>query len=103
MCRQLGVEFRSSTPVDAILTKAGRVTGISTPAGEVTGDGYVVALGSYSPLLLRRIGMHLPVYPVKGYSITVPVTGPTGAPEIDGDGRDPQGGDHASSPNFTPF
>ena len=81
VCRQLGVEFRSGTPVHAILTQAGRVTGIATPAGKVTGDAYVVALGSYSPLLLRRIGIGLPVYPVKGYSITVPIADPTGAPE----------------------
>jgi D-amino-acid dehydrogenase len=40
-----------------------------------------VALGSYSPLLLRPIGLHLPIYPVKGYSITVPITDATGAPE----------------------
>jgi D-amino-acid dehydrogenase len=67
--------------VDAILTEAGRVTGIATRAGEMTGDAYVVALGSYSPLHLRRIGIDLSVYPVKGYSIIVPVTDPTGAPE----------------------
>ena len=41
------------------------------PGGTVTGDVYVMALGSYSPLLLRKIGIDLPVYPVKGYSITV--------------------------------
>ena len=40
-----------------------------------------MALGSYSPLLLRPIGIDLPVYPVKGYSITVPITDPAGAPE----------------------
>jgi glycine/D-amino acid oxidase-like deaminating enzyme len=40
-----------------------------------------VALGSRSPLLLRRVGIDLPVYPVKGYSITVPITDPAGAPE----------------------
>ncbi|MEK0082525.1 D-amino acid dehydrogenase [Benzoatithermus flavus] len=81
LCRQLGVEFRYGTRIDAILTEGGRVTGIATPAGTVTGDAYVVALGSYSPLLLRRIGIDLPVYPVKGYSLTVPITDPKGAPE----------------------
>ena len=40
-----------------------------------------MALGSYSPLLLRQIGIDLPVYPVKGYSITIPITDPGGAPE----------------------
>jgi D-amino-acid dehydrogenase len=41
----------------------------------------VLALGSHSPLLLRPVGIDIPVYPVKGYSITVPITDPAGAPE----------------------
>jgi len=41
----------------------------------------VLALGSYSPLLLKPLGIRIPVYPVKGYSITVPITDPSGAPE----------------------
>jgi D-amino-acid dehydrogenase len=81
LCRQMGVEFRYGTAMEGTLTDRGRVTGVATPHGTVTGDTYVVALGSYSPLLLRRIGIDLPVYPVKGYSITVPITDPAGAPE----------------------
>jgi D-amino-acid dehydrogenase len=81
LCRQLGVEFRYGTRIDGILTEGGRVTGVATANGTITGDAYVVALGSHSPLLLRPIGIDLPVYPVKGYSITVPITDPTGAPE----------------------
>lgn len=81
LCRQLGVEFRYGTQIEAILTEGGKVTGVKTPAGTVTGDAYVMALGSHSPLLLRRIGIDLPVYPVKGYSLTIPITDPAGAPE----------------------
>jgi D-amino-acid dehydrogenase len=55
--------------------------GVVTAAGTLVADAYVVALGSYSPLLLRPLGLRLPVYPVKGYSITVPITDPAGAPE----------------------
>jgi len=47
----------------------------------LTSDAFVMALGSYSPQLLRQIGIHVPVYPVKGYSITVPITDASGAPE----------------------
>ena len=43
-------------------------------------DAYVVALGSWSPLLLRPLGISIPVYPVKGYSITVPIIDPDAAP-----------------------
>jgi D-amino-acid dehydrogenase len=81
LCRQLGVEFRYRTRVDAILTEAGRVTGVTTDKGTITADAYVVAMGSYAPLLLRRIGIDLPVYPVKGYSLTIPVSDALGAPE----------------------
>jgi D-amino-acid dehydrogenase len=44
-------------------------------------DSYIVALGSFSPFLLRQLGIKIPVYPVKGYSITVPITDASGAPE----------------------
>jgi D-amino-acid dehydrogenase len=81
VCRQQGVEFRNGTRIDGILTEAGKVTGVATDKGTVTGDAYVMALGSFSPLLLRRIGIDLPVYPVKGYSLTIPITDPVGAPE----------------------
>ncbi|MGH8764887.1 MAG: D-amino acid dehydrogenase, partial [Burkholderiales bacterium] len=42
-------------------------------------DAYVVALGSYSPLLLRPLGIDLPIYPLKGYSVTMPVKDPAAA------------------------
>jgi D-amino-acid dehydrogenase len=47
----------------------------------VQADAYLVALGSYSPRLVAPLGITLPVYPVKGYSITLPITDPAGAPE----------------------
>jgi D-amino-acid dehydrogenase len=81
LCRQEGVEFRYGARIAAIMTGDGRVTGVATDQGTLTGDAYVVALGSHAPLLLRKIGIDLPVYPVKGYSITVPITDPAGAPE----------------------
>jgi D-amino-acid dehydrogenase len=80
-CRQQGVEFRNGTRIDGLLTEGGKITGVATDKGPVTGDIYVMALGSYSPLLLRQVGINLPVYPVKGYSLTIPITDPAGAPE----------------------
>ena len=47
-----------------------RIAGVDTDAGTLKADAYLVALGSYSPLLLRPLGIRIPVYPVKGYSIT---------------------------------
>ena len=81
VCRQQGVEFRNGAQIDRILTEGDKVTGVATDGGTVSGDVYVMALGSYSPLLLRKVGIHLPVYPVKGYSLTIPITDPAGAPE----------------------
>jgi D-amino-acid dehydrogenase len=76
-----GVTFRYGTRIERIVAEGGLVGGVSTDAGLLTADGYLVALGSYSPLALAPLGVRVPVYPVKGYSITVPITDPAGAPE----------------------
>ncbi len=69
-----GVVFRFGASVEALAAEGGRVTGARLAGGEnLTADAYVVALGSYSPLLLRPLGVRIPVYPAKGYSITVPL------------------------------
>jgi D-amino-acid dehydrogenase len=77
----LGVRFRWGTAIEGLLAEGGRLAGVRTSAGTLRADHYVLALGSHSPLLLRPLGLRIPVYPVKGYSITVPVTDPAGAPE----------------------
>ena len=76
-----GAAFRFGTRIDRIVDDKDRISGVATDAGVLTADRYVVALGSYSPLLLRPLRIKVPVYPVKGYSITVPITDPAGAPE----------------------
>jgi D-amino-acid dehydrogenase len=77
----LGAEFRFNTRVEAIASEGNSVSAVRTSAGDVRGDAYVCALGSYAPQLLAPLGIRLPVYPVKGYSITVPIADPAGAPE----------------------
>ena len=67
------VRFLFNTPIQAITHDAGAISGVQTPLQRLTADAYVVALGSEAPLLLRPLGIALPVYPVKGYSITVPM------------------------------
>ena len=81
MAEELGVRFRYNTTIQRIAADGGRVTGVMTGTGELKADAYIVALGSYSPVLVKPLGLRLPVYPVKGYSITVPITDPAGAPE----------------------
>lgn len=78
-----GVAFRYGTVIEAIESEGGDVTGVRLAGGErMIADAYVVALGSYSPLLLRPLGMRIPVYPAKGYSATFPLTGGSVAPTV---------------------
>ncbi len=81
MAQGLGARFRWNTQIHALEQQGGRISGVRTDAGSMQADRYVLALGSYSPLLLRPLGLRIPVYPVKGYSITVPITDAKGAPE----------------------
>ena len=76
-----GVTFRQSTRISRLVSGHARIDAVETDAGRLEADAYLVALGSYSPLLLRPLGIRIPVYPVKGYSITIPITDTTGAPE----------------------
>jgi D-amino-acid dehydrogenase len=78
---QRGVQFRYGTRIQRLLHAGRQIDGVATDAGTLKADAYLVALGSYSPLLLKGVGIRIPVYPVKGYSITVPITDAGGAPE----------------------
>ena len=78
---QAGVTFRQGVHIRAVRAEGDGITGVATDAGELQADAYVAALGSYSPLTLRSLGIAVPVYPVKGYSLTVPITDATRAPE----------------------
>lgn len=77
----LGVRFMFNTSIDRIVTDGTRVSGVVTSAGLLQADAYVLALGSWSSRLVAPLGISLPVYPVKGYSITVPIKDASGAPE----------------------
>ncbi|RZL61464.1 MAG: D-amino acid dehydrogenase [Variovorax sp.] len=81
MAEAAGVTFRFGVTIEALERDANGITGVRTSAGTLSADRYVVALGSYSPALLKPLGIALPVYPVKGFSITVPITDASGAPE----------------------
>ena len=78
--QQQGVKFLPSTHVTRLVAENGRIARVVTDHGDLTADAYVLACGSDSPLLLKALGIRLPVYPVKGYSITVPITNDAAAP-----------------------
>jgi D-amino-acid dehydrogenase len=77
---KLGVQFRLKTTIERLVADATGISGVVTSSGVLRADAYVVALGSWSPRLLRPLGISIPVYPVKGYSITVPIIDPDAAP-----------------------
>jgi D-amino-acid dehydrogenase len=79
-CKQLGVNFRFDTNILSINMDQGEIRAVSTDAGDMKADRYVMAMGSYSTKLLKQIGINSPVYPVKGYSITLPVINEKAAP-----------------------
>ncbi|MEQ1488774.1 MAG: D-amino acid dehydrogenase [Methylotenera sp.] len=82
--QKLGVKFMHNVKIERLLTANGKLNGVEiiTDAGKETlqADQYVVALGSYSRELMLGLGLQIPVYPVKGYSLTVPVINSAAAP-----------------------
>ena len=82
--KNLGVTFRQDVKIARLLIENSKLSGveINTDAGLeiLQADQYIVALGSYSRQLLQGLGINIPVYPVKGYSLTVPVTDIYAAP-----------------------
>jgi D-amino-acid dehydrogenase len=87
MAAARGARFLYNRTIQAAGTEGKRVTGIVVKHGEgkdamIAADAYVVALGSYSPLLTGPIGLYLPIYPAKGYSASVPVADPAAAPTV---------------------
>ncbi|MBU4611207.1 D-amino acid dehydrogenase [Achromobacter sp. GG226] len=82
-----GVDFRFDTRVTRLLAEGGRVWAaeVIEPDGRYTrvlGDAFVVAMGAFSPDVLRPLGVPCPVYPAKGYSATFRILDPARAPEV---------------------
>ncbi|MBT2325663.1 D-amino acid dehydrogenase [Variovorax paradoxus] len=75
-----GARFRFGVGITDIAHDASGVTAVHTDAGPFRAERYVMALGSYSPKLLKPLGIRLPVYPVKGFSITLPISDAAMAP-----------------------
>ncbi len=82
-CKELGATFLYDTTIDGLETSGTKIYHVRTSAGTVRGDKYLVCLGSYSPFLTNPVGVKLPIYPCKGYSITIDTTGfEDGAPTV---------------------
>ncbi|HTP61399.1 MAG TPA: D-amino acid dehydrogenase [Burkholderiales bacterium] len=79
LCVQQGVRFDFEVDIKGFTLEKQKISGVKTNLSTVKADAYVLALGSYSPLLARPLGIDLPVYPLKGYSVTMPVKNPAAA------------------------
>ena len=89
VCRELvrllgrrGARFVFDAPISGMVVRQGRVTAVETSVGPIEADAFVVALGSASAPLAHRLGLYLPVYPLKGYSITLPAPQEAPAPRV---------------------
>jgi len=80
MARELGVEFRFNQDIQRLQYSGDRLDGVWIDGKLETADRYVLALGSYSSQMLKPLGIRAPVYPLKGYSLTVPISDPAMAP-----------------------
>ncbi|MFP6744479.1 MAG: FAD-dependent oxidoreductase, partial [Alphaproteobacteria bacterium] len=89
LCRKLarrmadgGVDFRFGNTVQGLRAEAGRIAAVVTNKGDIAGDCFVMALANESPLVLKGLGYRLPIYPIKGYSLTLNTAGHNGAPTV---------------------
>jgi D-amino-acid dehydrogenase len=84
-CRdKMDVHFALDTAIRGLEVQGDRIGRVLTDKGAVTAEAYVLALGCDSPILARQIGLRLPIYPVKGYSVTIPVRPGDTAPRLGG-------------------
>jgi D-amino-acid dehydrogenase len=81
LARRHGAQFRFGTRIEGLSSDGSTITGVRTDTGPVTAERYLLALGSYATAMLAPLGIRIPVYPVKGFSITVPITDAAKAPE----------------------
>jgi D-amino-acid dehydrogenase len=79
-----GVVFKWSVSAQGFETEGDKISAVVTDKGRMSADIVVLSLGVYSPHLAKQLGIELPIYPVKGYSMTMPVAGRNNAPRIGG-------------------
>ncbi|WP_160242859.1 MULTISPECIES: D-amino acid dehydrogenase [Acinetobacter] len=81
LAQEMGVDFQFNQNVEKLLVEGDEIKGVLVNGKVLTADRYVLAFGSYSREFLKPLHLDLPVYPVKGYSLTVPIVDPAMAPQ----------------------
>lgn len=72
-CTEREVEFKFGAKVLSLVSERDRIRCVKTSDGDLEADLYVISLGAYTPLFLKTVGINVPIYPVKGYSLTLPI------------------------------
>jgi D-amino-acid dehydrogenase len=80
LAQSKGVRFAGETDIRALVADGDTISHVVTNRGDYRADAYVLACGAWSPRLVRPLGLRLPVYPVKGYSLTLPIDNPAASP-----------------------
>lgn len=83
-CAARGVAFRCNTEVTGLDVEAGEIARARTDRGPIVADAFVVCLGVHAPQILDKLDIALPIYPVKGYHLTIPATDPSALPRMGG-------------------
>ncbi len=78
----MGAEFRYNCRVHRLVGEGGRVSRLETQSGPISADAVILCAGSDSTAMARQLGFRLPVHPIKGYSVTVPVLDAPAAPRV---------------------
>lgn len=80
MALAAGVTFRWGVSIKRLVAEGGRIASVETDQGRMTADRYVLAMGPHSPQMVRHLGINLPIYPLKGYSLTIDIEDESRAP-----------------------
>ncbi|NNH77698.1 D-amino acid dehydrogenase [Acinetobacter sp. ANC 5380] len=81
LAKEMGVDFKFNQSVEKLVVEGDEIKGVLVNGQVLTADRYVLAFGSYSRDFLKPLNLDLPVYPVKGYSLTIPIVDPAFAPQ----------------------
>lgn len=81
LAKEMGVDFKFNQSVEKLVLEGDEIKGVLVNGQVLTADRYVLAFGSYSRDFLKPLNLDLPVYPVKGYSLTIPIVDPAFAPQ----------------------
>ena len=81
-CETLGVKFEYGTNIRHLNKAGDAVESVHTDSGTLSAEDYVLALGPHSPIYGRQVGLDLPIWPVKGYTASIPLNGHNQAPQV---------------------